>query len=162
MSSELIQFKSLVELRDYIKQFDGFRARPIRKGEHPTLYSLGDAHNANSHGIRYRDYLFDADGAWVLPHDQKGLSFSGTWKHLSGVYKMFSRGQSKSPDVYWTLSVVDLPFGLKFEQDRSPSSKAKGHYFLTVTKKMHVSQLRDKLLWVADRMQRIESGGKAL
>lgn len=110
--------------------------------------------------MRYRDYLFDVDGHWVLPHDQKGLSFSGTWKHLSGVYKMFSRGLAKTPDVYWVLSGADLPSGLKFEQDRSSSSKAKGHYFLT--EKMHVAQLRQKLLWVADRMRRIESGGKVL
>lgn len=162
MSSELIQFKSLVELGEYIKQLDGYRARPIRKGEHPTLYREDDTHNANTHGIRYRDYLFDVDGRWVLPHDQKDLSFSGTWKHLSGVYKMFSRGMAKTPDVYWVLSGADIPPGLKFEPDRSPSSKAKGHYFLTVTEKMHVAQLRQKLLWVADRMRRIESGGKVL
>lgn len=162
MDSELIQFKSMIELREYIKQFDGFRARPIRKGEHPTLYSVEDTHNANSHGVRYRDYLFDVDGVWVLPHDQKGLSFSGTWQHLSGVYKMFSRGVKKSPDVYWVLSAADLPSGLKFEQDRSLSSKARGHYFLTVTEKMHVAKLRQKLLWVADRMQKIGSGGSVL
>lgn len=162
MEEEIFQFKSLVELREYIKQFDGFRARPIKAGEHPTLYQEDDVHNSNTLGIRHRDYLFDVDGAWVLPHDQKGLSFSGTWKHLSGVYKMFSRGVKKIPDVYWVLSGADLPSGLKFEQDRSPSSKAKGHYFLTVTERMHVSKLREKLLWVADRMQKIESGAKVL
>ncbi len=162
MKSEVMQFKSLVELRDYIKHFDDFRARPIRKGEHPTLYSVDDTHNPNTHGVRYRDYLFDVDGYWVLPHEQKGLSFSGTWKHLSGVYKMFSRGVKKTPDVYWTLSATDFPPGLKLEKDRSKSSKAKGHYFLTVTERMHVAQLRKKLLWVADRMQKIESGGKVL
>ena len=83
-------------------------------------------------------------------------------ENLSGVYKMFSRGAEKAPDVYWVLSEADMPSGLKFEQDRSPSSKAKGHYFLTVTERMHVSKLREKLLWVADRMQRIQSGGKVL
>lgn len=129
MGTELIQFKSLVELRDYIKQFDGFRARPIRNGEHPTLYREADVLNANTHGVRYRDYLFDADGTWVLPHDQKGLSFSGSWKHLSGVYKMFSRGLKKAPNVYWVLSGADIPSGLKFEPDRSPSSKAKRSLF---------------------------------
>lgn len=160
---EVKQFKSLVELREYIKQFDGFRARPVRNGEHPTLYRSDDKYNPNTQGVRTKDYLFDVDGVWVLPHDQKGLSFSGSWKHLSGVYKMFSRGSvNKTPDVYWVLSGADMPPGLKFEQDRSPSSKAKGHYFLTVTERMHVSKLRAKLLWVADRMQRIESGGKVL
>lgn len=156
------QFKSLVELREYIKQFEGFRARPVKAGEHPTLYRDDDSYNENFHGVRYKDYLFDVDGAWVLPHDQKGLSFSGTWKHLSGAYKMFARGQAKSPDVYWVLSGADLPAGLRFEQDRSKSSKAKGHFFLTVTERMHVSKLRQKLLWVADRMQRMQSGGKVL
>jgi len=159
---EVKQFKSLVELRDYIKQFDGFRARPVRDGEHATLYRSDDKYNPNAQGVRIKDYLFDTDGAWVLPHEQKGLSFSGSWKHLSGVYKMFSRGVSKTPDVYWVLSEADMPSGLKFEQDRSSSSKAKGHYFLTVTERMHVSTLREKLLWVADRMQRIQSGGKVL
>lgn len=159
---KLEQFKSLVELREYIKQFDGFRARPIKHGEHPTLYRDNDTYNVNTYGVRFKDYLFDVDGVWVLPHNQKGLSFSGTWKHLSGAYKMFARGQQKSPDVYWVLSGADLPVGLKFEQDQSNSSKASGHYFLTVTEKMHVSKLRQKLLWVADRMQCIQSGGKVL
>lgn len=162
MDQEPKQFKSLVELRAYISRFDGYRARPIKNGEHPTLYREDDTFNPNINGVRMKDYLFDTDGRWVLPHDQKGLSFSGTWKHLSGVYKMFSRGMEKCPDVYWVFSESDLPAGLKFEQDKSPSSKAKGHYFLTVTERMHISQLRTKLLWVADRMRRIESGGKVL
>lgn len=162
MEDETIQFKSLADLRDYIKQFDGFRARPIKAGEHPTLYRTDDTHNPNIDGVRRKDYLFDVDGVWVLPHEQKGLSFSGTWKHLSGVYKMFSRGAKTSPDVYWVLSTADIPQGLKFEPDRSASSKAKGHYFLTVTERMHVSTLREKLLWVADRMSCIQAGGKVL
>lgn len=96
---EVKQFKSLIELRDYIKQFDNFRARPVKDGEHPALYRNDDSHNPNTYGIRVKDYLFDVDGVWVLPHNQKGLSFSGNWKHLSGVYKMFSRGAEKTPDV---------------------------------------------------------------
>ena len=159
MEKKIVQFKSLVELREYIKQFDSYRARPVRAGDHPTLYREDDSHNPNTSGIRHRDYLFDVDGTWVLPHNQKGLSFSGTWKHLSGVYKMFSRGENKYPDVHWVLSKADLPKGLKFEPDMSKSSKAKGHYFLTVTERMHVSQLRQKLLWIADRMQKISPEG---
>ena len=50
MDSESIQFKSLIELSEYIKQFDGFRARPIRKGEHPTLYREDDSINTNIKG----------------------------------------------------------------------------------------------------------------
>lgn len=57
MDNEIVQFKSLVELREYIIQFDGYRARPTQAGEHPTLYREGDTCNSNTSGVRDRDYF---------------------------------------------------------------------------------------------------------
>ena len=159
---EIYQFKCLTDLRAYITKCD-FKARPIKPGKHPMLYPDDDQSiNKNILGIRLMDYQFSEDLQWILPHDQKSLSFAGTWYRLSRTYKMFNRGGVKSPDIYWVLSVVDLPLGLKFEPDRSPGSSAKGHFFLTVTEKMYVEALRKKLLWIADRMSKITAGGRVL
>jgi len=159
---EVFQFKCLTDLKEYINKYD-FKARPTKPGQHPMLYRSDDQDvNENIMGIRLRDYEFSHDLQWIIPNDQKGLSFAGTWYRLSRTYKMFNRGNVKSPDVYWVLSGADLPSGLKFEADRSPRSSAKGHFFLTVTEKMTVETLRKKLLRLSDRMSKIVAGGKVL
>lgn len=60
--------------------------------------------------------------------------------------------------VYWVLETADIPPGLEFVPDEGK----KGHYFLTVTRKMLVHQLVEKLQWIADRMSVIEDAGVAL
>lgn len=60
--------------------------------------------------------------------------------------------------VYWVLETADIPPGLGFVPDEGK----KGHYFLTVTQKMLIHQLVEKLQWIADRMSVIEDAGMAL
>ena len=113
-------------------------------------------------GIRVCDYKLSSDGKWALPDDQMGLSFSSTWQHLKSAHKMVSRIAGKSVDVFWVLSGADIPSGMSFQPDKRPSKSAKGHYILTVTEKMKISSLVEKLKWVADRMSVIHSTEKAL
>lgn len=160
---EIRQFKCLADLREIIKEIDGYYARPTEKGSHPTLYpEVLEGRYRTVMGIRVSDYKFSPDGLWVLPDDNMGLSFSTTWQHLKKVHKMFSRDAKKSIDVYWVLSEADIPKGLKFVADSRPSKSAKGHYLLTVTEKMKTSSLVEKLRWVADRMSIIRDGSRVL
>ena len=155
------QFKSLDNLRELIKEYEDFLARPTRKHSHPTLYRRRDVQEGDVLicGIRKKDWLISPDEKWVLPHDQMGLSFSSSWQHLKGVYKMKEKhNQGASINVYWVLQAADLPADMKFE----PDQKKKGHYLLTVTRKMTIKELVDKLKWIADRMNVMEDVGKTL
>lgn len=154
------QFKTLEDLREYIKDIGSFYARPTTRGEHPTLY---EGKNDGEHvcGIRKRDYLFSACGKWVLPCNSMGLSFSAHWQHLKNVYRLKStRNGGKPVDVYWVLETADIPSGLKFIVD--PNDKKKQHYFLIVTEQMRVERLVRKFQWMADRMSKIKNAQAAL
>jgi len=157
----ILQFRTLDDLKEAIKDYERILMRPTRRFSHPTLYRARDV-GANEKllaGVRVRDWFFSADQKWVLPHDQMGLSFSGTFKNLRDVYKLKQRhNQGKAIDVYWVLEGADLPDGLKFVEDRSK----KGHYFLTVTERMLLSQLVSKLRVLAHRMSVIRNGGEML
>ena len=86
-----------------------------------------------------------------------GLSFSATWSNLKFAHELFSRGK-KPVDVYWILSEVDLPQGLKFVADeRTP-----GHYFLTVTERMRVEVLVSKLKFISFKLSVIKDGGRVI
>lgn len=160
---ELQQFKCLTDLNEVIGKINSFKARPIERGAHPTLYDeRNDGKYRTVMGVRVCDYRFSSDLQWVLPDDQMGLSFSSTWQNLKGVYKLVSRGKAKPVDVYWVLSGAYIPSGMAFVQDRKPSNSAKGHYFLTVTEKMKVSTLVEKLQLIAHHMTVIRSAGKIL
>lgn len=151
-------FKTLDDLREYIKKLGGFYARPTEEGAHPTLY-VGKSSTGIVHGVRKRDYLFSTDENWVLPHDQMGLSFSAHWQHLKRIYKLKQKlTDGKAISVYWVLEKADIPTGLKFV----PDIKDSNHYLLVVTEKMRVTELVTKLSWVADRMSVIRDGSKAL
>jgi hypothetical protein len=157
------QFKCLTDLREIITQLDGYYARPSVRDQHPTLYpDRTDGPYKTIMGIRVCDYKLSIDGKWVLPDNQMGLSFSSTWQHLKGAYKMMSRVAGKQVDVYWVLSGADIPEGMSFQPDLRPSKSAKGHYLLTVTRKMRTSSLVIKLKWVAHRMSIIRGAGKVL
>lgn len=163
MSAERIvhQFKTLENLRDLIKEYEGVLARPTRNLSHPTLYRRRDVQEGDVliQGVRKNDWLFSIDEKWVLPHDQMGLSFSSHWQHLKGVYKMKEKHNfGAAVHVYWVLEKADLPPDMKFEPDR----KKKGHYLLTITKKMPLHQLVAKLKWVADRMSVMKDAARAL
>lgn len=160
---ELYQFKCLTDLQEIIAQLNGYYARPTPRGSHPTLYpNREEGPYKTLMGIRVCDYSLSADGQWVLPDDQMGLSFSSTWQHLKSAHKMVAKISGKPVDVYWVLSGADIPSGMAFVPDRRPSKSAKGHYLLTVTEKMKISSLVEKLKWVADRMSVIRNAEKAL
>lgn len=152
------QFKTLEDLGEYVRSIGKFYARPTEKGAHPTLY-VGSTKDGVVHGVRKRDYLFSEDEQWVLPHEKMGLSFSAHWQHLKRIYRLKKKvTQGKQIDVYWILEKADIPPGLKFVQD----PKDPQHYLLTVTERMHVSSLVNKLSWIADRMSAIKSAEKVL
>ena len=163
MTEETLQFKCITDLREIISKLDGYYARPTVRDQHPTLYeSREDGRYKTIMGIRVCDYKLSADGSWALADDQMGLSFSSSWQHLKGAYKMMSRGAGKPVDVYWVISKADIPTGMAFVPDRRPSKSAKGHYLLAIIEDMKISTLVEKLKWVADRMSVIKAGGKFL
>ena len=155
------QFKTLDNLRDKIKEYEGLLARPTRHLSHPTLYRKRDVQEGDVllKGVREKDWFFSEDGKWVLPHDQMGLSFSSHWQHLKGVFKMKEKHNTGAAiNVYWVLEEADLPAQMKFVPDR----KKKGHYLLTITERMTLHQLVQKLKLVAHRMSVIKDARKAL
>lgn len=157
----LKQYKCLTDLREFLETLGEYRARPIIKGDHPTLYKETiNGKYRTVMGVRICDYQFSADEKWVLPNPQMGLSFSSTWSNLKFVHGMQTKRTKglKPVDVYWILSEADIPPGLKFEEDKTNPS----HYFLTVTEKMLVSQLVEKLKIVSYRLSVIQEGGRAI
>ena len=160
---EVQQFKCLTDLREIISQIDGYYARSAEREQHPTLYQNRDEGPYRTvMGIRVCDYKLSADGQWVIPDEQMGLSFSSTWQHLKSAYKMVSRGARGQVNVYWVLSKADIPKGMSFQPDKRSSKSAKGHFLLTVNEPMKTSALVDKLKWVADRMSVIRAEGRVL
>ena len=158
---EIKQFKSLDDLKKIISDLEGFMARPVARGSHPTIYpDVADGQYRTVCGIRVTDYLLSNDGKWVLPHNQKGLSFSANWQELKPVYRLFARIPGKTMDVFWVFKDSDLPQNMRFVEDQNP--KKKGHFFLTVTEQMPIHQLVFNLKWIADRMAVIKNAEKVL
>ena len=152
------QFKTTEDLREYIKSLGKICARPTPEGSHPTLYA-DHSQGTMYHGVREKDYFFSQDKQWVLPHNQMGLSFSAHWSHLKDQLKIKSKhNHGQAINVFWIIEEADIPAGLKFEADK----KDPKHYLLTVTERMLVNQLAQKLAWVADRMTVIRDARKAL
>jgi hypothetical protein len=154
----LNQFKTLTELNAIITQLRGIEkklvmARPIQRGEHPTLYAhISEGKYRTVCGVRVCDYQLSPDEQWVEANDQMGLSFSGEWQHLKGIHKMMSRYADKPVDVFWVLGEANLPPGMAFKEDRAK----KGHYFLAVVERMTLSTLIINLELIAYRMAKIE------
>lgn len=160
-TGEITQFKTLDDLREVISKLERVMARPVKRGSHPTLYpDIIDGKYRTVCGVRVVDYILSADERWVLPNNQKGLSFSGNWKEIKRVYRMFSRVKSTPVDIQWVIEGADLPSDMAFVEDENP--KKKGHYFLTVTTKIPLYKLVENLKWVADRMSVIENVGHML
>ncbi len=153
------QFKTLEDLRLSLSKLEKWFARPVPDGDHPTLFLNPIPGRELICGIQREDYLFSLCGNWILPSNAHGLSFSARWRHLKGIHKLKSkRNPGKSIAVYWILEKADLPADLAFVPDpRDPE-----HYFLAATCGMHVRQLREKLIWVADRMSVIQDAQVAL
>ncbi|WP_445369354.1 hypothetical protein ACH5Y9_09025 [Methylomonas sp. BW4-1] len=156
------QFKTMDDLRVYLNEMNRWFARPIVKGEHPTLYDNPNSSNKELIcGIQRDDYIFSVCGNWILPSREHGLSFSSHWQHLKGIYRMKSkRNPGKAVDVYWVLENADIPEGLEFVVD--PTDRKNQHYHLCATRRMLATELRSKLEWVADRMSVIYDAQRAL
>ncbi|HEX7390771.1 MAG TPA: hypothetical protein VF286_11705 [Acidiphilium sp.] len=156
---DLEQYKTTQNLRDYLAKLERWFARPIVRGEHPTLYTGNSSNKQLVCGIQRDDYMFSADGNWILPSRSHGLSFSAHWQHLKGIHRLKSkRNPGKQISVYWLLSSADLPSGLEFV----PTPDNPQHCLLCVTTAMRVQELREKLIWVGDRMAVIEDAQVAL
>lgn len=158
---EVKQYKSLDDLKKIIGELEGIVTRPVVRGSHPTLYpEVQDGKYRTVFGVRAIDYVLSPDEKWVLPHNQKGLSFSSNWKELKRVHRMFSRVKTNKIDVHWVLEGADLPKDLTFVADQRPGKQ--GHYFLTVNNKIPIHRLVSHLKWVADRMSIIRSAERVL
>lgn len=128
---------------------------------HPTLHLNATGGRELICGIQRDDYLFSACGNWILPSSAHGLSFSAHWQHLKGIYRLKSkRNPDKAIAVYWILEKADMPAGRAFVAD--PRDRHQQHFLLSATQRMHVEHLREKLVWVADRMSVIENAEVAL
>ncbi len=157
----LEQFKTISDLSEVIKELEGMVLRPTPNWSHPPLYRRRDVSESEKliQGVRVKDWFMSPDEKWVLPHDQMGLSFSSTYQNLKDVYKLKQRhNKSRQVNIYWILSAADIPANLAFEADRDK----KGHFFLVVTEKMHISSLVTKLKIIARRMSVIRNAEKAL
>lgn len=152
------QFKTVENLREYIKRLGPIYARPTEVGAHPTFYK-NSKDSSIVCGIRKRDYLFSQDERWVLAHPEMGLSFSSHWQHLKRIYRMKKKvTKGLAIDVFWVLEKADIPQGLAFTVD----PKDNKHYLLVVTERMEVQDLVAKLSWIADRMSVIRDAQEAL
>ena len=113
-------------------------------------------------GIRVCDFKFEESTnlEYVLPDLSCGLSFSRTFSHLKSTQKMLARhakGFNKPGPAnvsWWILSKCDMPDGLAFVPDPKDTS----HYFLAVTKRMHVRELVRKLTLIAYHMTTLRDG----
>ncbi|WP_347986295.1 hypothetical protein [Methylomonas sp. AM2-LC] len=144
----MMQLNSVNDLREYIKSLGEFRARTIVSGQHPTLY-FDNSQGSVIKGIREKDYLFSPCKNWVEPSDKMGLSFSSGWSHLKDQIKLKRKwNKDKSIDINWILESFALPTGLKFVVDQRDNQ----HYLLTVTERMSVDALVEKLTIIANRM----------
>jgi len=170
---EQVQFKTVEDLRAVISDLIiqhreakrvklGVMFRVVIPPNTATLYE--EDHQGPGivlvEGVRVGDYKFETSSAleWVIPCDQSGLSFSRTWSHLKDTRNMLKRF-NKIDDIqqptnvgWWILDDERVPKDMKFVLDK----KKKNHYFLTVTKRMHISDLVSKLEWVAQRMSIIK------
>lgn len=104
-------------------------------------------------GLKEGDYLLsESDPIWVLPSDNYGLSFSSTYKQTKFTLDLIGRFQKKGAKInvaYWILEDSSaIPKGLAFERD----PKNDEHYLLVVTEKMLITQLIEKLRFIAQRM----------
>ncbi|MCX2783734.1 hypothetical protein OQJ46_12130 [Microbulbifer thermotolerans] len=159
------QLKTLENLEQKINQLVASHSR--RNGSHlgiafrtvidpnePTLYKEGHHGRGNLiEGIRECDYkISKADPNWVLASPDHGLSFSSTMKHAINTMKFLGGFQKKGTKIscaYWILeNNSSIPEDMEFVQD--PDNPE--HYLLTITRDMTISELVNKLKWIAQRM----------
>lgn len=150
----LTQFKSIQDLSQVIRELEELLLmRPTRTYSHPTLYRKRDLGKNEEiyKGVRYKDWFFSENKEWVYPHDQMGLSFSSTYSNLKDVYRLKQRWNPGAQiDVHWIMKRPDLPACFEFVEDKTKGKK--GHYFLTLTQAMSLSDLVKELKKLARQM----------
>ena len=160
------QFKTVGQLQDSIdkliaehriaKQKElGVIFRVVIPPNDSTLYKEGSQGPYQLiHGVRVGDYTFDTTLEWVLPDPEAGLSFSKSFSHLKNTWKMLrkhAKGKNQSGPANiasWILEARKIPDGMEFKKD----PKNNNHYFLTVTKRMHISTLVTNLKLISYSM----------
>lgn len=135
----------------------------------PTIYEEGHQGKDKEenlyklvNGVRICDYKFEKSTNFenVLADPTCGLSFSRSFSHLKGTQKMLARHANgyKKPGPanvsWWILSKYPMPDGLAFVKDPKNNS----HYFLAVTKDMHIDVLVGKLKRIAYHMTIMKDG----
>lgn len=160
------QFKTVGELQEAIDKLIaehrtakqkklGIMFRVVVPPNDATIYKEGSQGGYQLvHGVRVGDYTFDATLEWVLPDPTAGLSFSRSFSHLKSTWKMLrkhAKGKNQSGPANiasWILQSRKIPNDMAFIQD----PKNNNHYFLVVTKKMHVSTLVTNLKLIGHAM----------
>ncbi|EIK44753.1 hypothetical protein O59_002476 [Cellvibrio sp. BR] len=160
------QFKTVGDLQEAIdrliaehriakKKELGVMFRVVVPPNTATIYEEGSQGPYQlMHGVRVGDYTFDTTLEWVLPDPSAGLSFSKSFSHLKSTWKML-RNHAKGKNqpgpaniASWILESRSIPDGMAFMKD----PKNNNHYFLTVTKRMHISTLVTNLKLIGHGM----------
>lgn len=132
---ELIQVddvrKQIVELRKLVRVVD--------PGQHATLVE---------NTVREVDFSFSSDKEWVEADSNSGLSFATNMKKFKKLVKSKARFQSEV-DVFVIDESMLIVEGLRVVHDRP------GHASLTVTRRMRVPELIQKLEIVALKLESI-------
>ena len=90
--AELKQFKCLTDMKKFLSELGDYKARPVIRGKHATLYEdRTDGKYRTVMGVRICDYKFSIDEKLVLPDRQMGLSFSAKWSNLEIAYGMYAK-----------------------------------------------------------------------
>ena len=114
--------------------------RPIGPKEHPFLTKKG--------GVREVDFLISEDGQWVLPSNEKGLSFCTSLKQFR-IVKKFKQAIFQEIDVYAIDDMTPLPPNMRLIRDKP------GHASLVVTQKMPLTDLISGLTTLVARAEHI-------
>lgn len=137
----------------------GVMFRVVVPPNEPTTYQEGSQGPYQLvHGVRVGDYTFDTTLEWVLPDPSAGLSFSKSFSHLKSTWKMLrkhAKGKNQSGPAnvaFWILESREIPDGMAFVKDPKNNS----HYFLAVTKRMHISMLVRHLKMISHAMSVIK------
>jgi len=165
-----VVIKNLIhEHRDAKKSKLGIMFRVVIPPNSPTVYEEGCQGKDKEgnlyklvNGVRVCDYKFEKSTnlEYVMPDLTCGLSFSRTFSHLKSTQKMLARHAKgyKQPGPanisWWILSKCDMPESLEFVKDPKDNS----HYFLAVTKRMHINELVGKLKRIAYHMSIMKDG----
>ncbi|SBS29198.1 hypothetical protein MSP8886_01472 [Marinomonas spartinae] len=113
--------------------------RVVDPGTHPTL---------TNNGVREIDFKFSSDMEYVEASSDVGLSFATNMKKFKKLVQSKARFHAEM-DIYTIDESMLQVDGLKIVHDRP------GHASLTVTKRIRVPELIQKLEIVARKLEKI-------